>query len=62
MVLFHPGIHLLVNNSCCYTHPLSLCSNTLHWQYIWISSSYRLFNKSKGIDLYIIEGTLRAMH
>ena len=31
MVLFHTGIHLAMKNCCCYVHPLSLSSNTLHW-------------------------------
>ena len=31
MILFHPGIYSVVKNCCCYVHPLSLWSNTLHW-------------------------------
>ena len=34
MVLFHPGIYLVMKNRCCYTHLLNLWSNTLHWHYI----------------------------
>ena len=41
-----------MKNCCCYVHSLGLWSNTLHWHYIWISCSYRLFNKNEGIDLY----------
>ena len=55
MVPFHPGTRLATKNYCCSINPLSLWSNTLHWHYIWISCSYRLFNKNEGTDLYIIE-------